>query len=154
MRPKLLLTIGAAIAAVLAGVLYAAPNFKIADKATMRAYRVSILSDGALRQLHESAQRSVKQRRDESIEFFRQALAEREARVADCEAHVNDAAYRARNPGGCESRYLGSAEQAYQASMRGHRVRTADEEFEALIMAPCEAVHFVGEAQSKGCLPP
>jgi hypothetical protein len=49
MRPTLLLTIGAAVAAVLAGVLYAAPNFKIADKATMRAYRVSILSDDALR---------------------------------------------------------------------------------------------------------
>jgi hypothetical protein len=120
----------------------------------MRAYRVSVLSDSALRELHESAQRSVKRRRDESIEVFRRALAEREARVADCEAHVNVAAYRARNPGSCERRYPGSAEEAYREAVRGVYVRTVDEEFEALIMTPCEAVHFVGEAQSKGCLPP
>lgn len=154
MRPTLLLTIGAALTAVLAGVLYAAPNFKTADKGAMRAYRVSIMSDGALRELHESAQRAVKQRRDEALEVFRQALADREARVTDCEAHVNDAAYRARNPGGCERRYLGSAEEAYQESLRGHYVRTVDEEFEALIMADCETVHFVGGARSRGCLPP
>jgi hypothetical protein len=86
--------------------------------------------------------------------MIRQALAERDARVSNCEAHINDAAYRARNPGECERRYGGSAEDSYRESMRGHRVRMVDEEFEALIMAPCEAVHFVGEARSKGCLPP
>ena len=101
----------------------------------MRAYRVSILSDDALRQLHESAQRTVKQRRDEGIEVFRQALAEREVRVSNCEAHINDAAYRARNPGECERRYGGSAEDAYRAAMRGIYVRTVDEEFEDLIFS-------------------
>jgi hypothetical protein len=33
--------------------------------------------------------------------------------------------------------------------MRGHRMRTVDEEFEDLIMAPCEAVLFVGEARAR-----
>jgi hypothetical protein len=119
----------------------------------MRAYRVSLLSDDALRQLHERARRSVQQLHDENVEVFRRSIAALNARAADCEAHIKDVAYRARNPGGCERRFFGSAEDAYQDAIRGTHVQTVEEAFEALIMGLCESVGSVGEAKISGCLP-
>jgi hypothetical protein len=87
------------VAAVLAG--YAVPNLAKPNIAEMREFRLSKFSDEDLRELHSKVQAAEDERRAANEKVINEAEAAVYARIAECNARIDDPAYRARHPEGC-----------------------------------------------------
>lgn len=130
------------VAAVLVG--YAVPNLAKPNSAEMREYRLSKFTDEGLRELHSKVQAAEDERRAANQKVVTEAESAVYASIAECDAKIDDPAYRARHPEGCPRP---------PSPMRPIRERTTDEAVEQVVMGPCGFVSTVWEARYAGCLP-
>jgi hypothetical protein len=131
---------GAALAPIIA------EGYEKPDPAKMRAYRMSLLTDAQVLELHARAvDESAKQKKfaDEQDKAF---WAERNQSYADCESNP---AAKLRDPDHCNSPIpLGMMYGGNQSL-----VEPPDALFEDYVMGICSMIHSVREARHSRCLP-
>jgi hypothetical protein len=129
---------------------WAAPNLAKPNPADMREFRLSRLTDEHLRELHAKAKVVVETRRAANEKVIKEAEAAVYASIAECNAKIDDPAYRARHhPTGCPS----PPSHVWDIYSRPMREQTIVEIFEDMIMGECNVVSTVWEARYAGCLP-
>jgi hypothetical protein len=149
-RDVILVAAGAtALALLCAGVVLApiiAESYERPDPAKIRAYRMSLLTDAQVLELHARAmEESAKQKRlaDEQDKAF---WAERSRAYAECESNP---ATKLRDPDHC------SKPIPLEMLSAGHQslVETPDALFEGYVMGICSMADSVREAKRYRCLP-
>jgi hypothetical protein len=128
-------------------ILFAVPNLGIPNEARMRAFRLSVLTDENLRDLHTKATAQVEAAHADWDKQIKELVAEREAEIAECSSKIFDVAYKTRNyPDGCPR-------PIWPDGLARPRMQSVSEAYEALIMNGCHFQRTVLEARFAGCLP-
>lgn len=131
---------GAAFAPVIA------ESYEKADPAKMRAYRMSLLTDAQLLELHARAVAESAKQQKMAEQQDRAFWAERNQAYAECQANP---AAKLRDPDHCNRPIpLGMMSGGNQSL-----VEPPDALFEDYVMGICAMVHSVREARQYRCLP-
>jgi hypothetical protein len=135
-----LVCVGAALSPMIA------ESYEKPDPARMRAYRMSLLTDAQVLELHARAVAESAKQKKIADERDREYWAERNQANADCEASP---AAKLRDPDHCNRPIpLGMMDGGNQAL-----VEPPNSLFEDYVMGICAMVHSVREARQYRCLP-
>jgi hypothetical protein len=116
-------------------------SYEKPDPAKMRAYRMSLLTDAQVLELHARAVREVDRRREQKIEAEKVSNAEQERKWRECEANP---VAKLRDPQHCTIPEHFS-DPGFDESV--------EQVFEDYVMDFCEMVGSVREAKEHKCLP-
>ena len=138
----------ALLAVVTSGVFIILPELARPNQNEMRLYRLSLLTDTKLRELHEAASAEAEVKKVEASHDKEKARDKLRSELAACESRMKDPAFRARQQ---------SCNYLPLQMLDGHiayRSPSAEEMFEQMIMGVCVYAGSVHEARALRCLPP
>lgn len=137
---------GAALIAVcaLTGGLIYLPELRSPDRAGMRAYRLSQMTDAHLREMHDRAAAIAQQRRDADEDQRKKSIRDAAENAEACRLRQADPAFHARNPAPC----------GFEVFSDPFPPETTESVFEEMISGRCIFAHSLYEARAFGCLPP
>lgn len=111
-----------------------------ASLASMRAYRISQLSDDEIRHRRKLAEVEFARLKAEAAEQYRAYMANYDS---ECQKVNTDIVYRARNPSACKE----------LSSPKSYPNKTVDQIFDEYVLEGCDRGYTVSLAIQIGCLP-
>ncbi len=125
------------------------PQFGKPDIREMRAFLISRMTDDQLRAAYKEAAAEAEKRQQATAAYKETARAEMNADIAACDTKMNDAAYKARHPEGCNR-----LPQLLFDEHPAFRTQSTDEVFDEMIIGTCAFANTVYKARTSGCLLP